>query len=165
MKKYLGIDIGGTAVKLGIVDELGNISHTAQYPVAFDAYKTPILDTVLQSCRLFLDDISISTKELSGIGVSATGQIDSEAGIVAGVGGNIRNWEGARIKDELEAAFALKATVVNDANCVAIGEQWTGSARGVSDVIVLTVGTGLGGGIIVNNRILLGQSGFGGEIG
>lgn len=165
MNKYLGIDIGGTAVKMGIVDETGSLLISGEAPVAFDHYDTPILQTVLKESEIFLNKNNIRPDDLYGIGISATGQIDAKNGIVAGSGGNIRNWEGSNLKDAFMKKYHLPVTVINDANCVALGEKWTGSAKNAKDVIVLTIGTGLGGGIIVNDQILLGQSGFGGEIG
>lgn len=163
--RYLGVDIGGTAVKIGIVDEKGNVECFDDYGVAFDGYKTPILDTVLKSTEDFIRDNQIDMDEIGGIGVSATGQIDTAKGIVAGVGGNIIHWRGAKLKKAFEERYDKKATVVNDANCAAIGEHWIGSAKGCTDAIVMTVGTGVGGGIIVNSEILLGHRGFAGEIG
>ncbi|XCP85656.1 ROK family protein [Roseburia hominis] len=163
--KYLGIDIGGTAVKMGIVNEAGEISFFCQAPVSFDNYRTPILETVLKVTENFLEENNIKPGELCGIGLSATGQIDTKKGIVAGSGGNIRNWDGTNLKEAFTQRYHLPVTVVNDANCVALGEKWVGSAKNARDVIVLTIGTGLGGGIIVNNQILLGQAGFGGELG
>lgn len=164
-KIYLGVDIGGTAVKIGLVDETGKILSTNQYSVSFDQYHTPILETVLKSTDLFLNSNKISTKDLSGIGISATGQIDTKQGIVTGSGGNLKNWEGINLKKAFSDQYHIPVTVVNDANCVALGEKWIGSAKDASNAIVLTIGTGLGGGIIINNQILLGQFGYGGEIG
>lgn len=89
MKQYLGIDIGGTAVKLGLVDEQGQVLARQEQSVSFDGYKTPILDTVLAAAQQFVAD---HPAELSGIGVSATGQIDSRKGIVAGTCGNLPNY-------------------------------------------------------------------------
>lgn len=163
--QYLGVDIGGTAVKLGIVDECGHISAEETYSVSFDHYQTPIIETVLTSIDRFLSENQIRLDTLSGIGVSATGQIDTQRGVVAGSGGNLKGWENTPIKALLEEKYSLKTTVVNDANCVAIGEKWIGSAKDASNALILTIGTGLGGGIIVDNEILLGKSGFGGEIG
>ena len=163
--KYLGIDIGGTAVKIGIVTEKGQILNKCSYDVAFDGYETPIFETVKKSIDLFLKDSNILAKELGGIGVSATGQIDSNIGSVVGVGGNIKNWCGTEIKKELEAIYNLKTTVINDANCMVIGEQWIGRARGYKNVIGITIGTGVGGGIIVDSKILLGSIGIAGELG
>ena len=163
--KYLGIDIGGTAVKMGIVTERGEILNKYSHDVAFDSYETPIFETVKKVIEIFLKDSNISANDLSGIGVSATGQIDSNIGSVAGVGGNIKNWCGTEIKKELEKIYNLKTTVVNDANCMVIGEQWLGGARGYKNVIGITIGTGVGGGIIVDSKILLGSIGIAGELG
>ena len=98
MKHYLGIDIGGTAVKLGIVDEAGAVLAKAEESVNFDGYRTPILTTVLKAAQAFLAAQNIPAESLAGIGVSATGQIDSRKGIVAGTCGNLPNYIGAPIK-------------------------------------------------------------------
>lgn len=161
---YLGVDIGGTAVKLGLVSKDGDQIKTDIYDVSFDGYETPILETVKKSIDKFLK-LNDATKKIKGIGVSATGQIDSKKGKVVGVGGNIKNWCGAEIKKELEEIYNVNTTVVNDANCMVIGEQWKGAAKGYNDVIGITIGTGVGGGIIVNSNILLGSVGIAGEIG
>lgn len=164
-KWYIGADIGGTSVKLGLVDETGHILCSELYDVAFDQYETPILETVIKSIKLFLEKNGTSAQQLNGIGVSATGGIDSVNGAVVGSAGHIRNWEGSRIKERMEESFHLPTTVLNDANAAALGEMWIGAARDIKNVIVMTVGTGIGGGIIVNSQILLGANGFAGEIG
>lgn len=165
MTKYLGIDIGGTFVKYALLSPAGEISARAEYPVAFDGYQTPILETVLRTSEAYLQKNCGGTGGLLGIGVSATGQIDCRSGIVAGTGGNIANWEGSRIKEQLTEKYKLPVTVINDANSVALGELWLGRAKGCRHVVVVTIGTGLGGGIIVDGNILLGRHGFGGELG
>jgi len=162
---YLGIDIGGTAVKMGIVSKLGEISSSCSFDVAFDKYETPIFETVKKAIDIFLKDNKIESKSLGGIGVSATGQVDSNIGSIIGVGGNIKNWCGTEIKKELELIYGIKTTVVNDANCMVIGEQWIGSAKGFKNVIGITIGTGVGGGIVVDSNILLGSIGIAGELG
>ena len=138
MKHYLGIDIGGTAVKLGIVDEAGMVLAKAEESVSFDGYRTPILTTVLKAAQTFLAAQSVPAESLAGIGVSATGQIDSRKGIVAGTCGNLPNYIGAPIKAELEKTFGLPVTVANDANCMTLGEVWVGGAKGYTDVIGVT---------------------------
>lgn len=163
---YLGIDIGGTAVKFGLVDEDGNmVSKVSEYPVRFDNYETPIIETVVKSARLFMEANSKSFTEIAGIGVSATGGINSKLGIVEGSAGHIKNWEGTNIKERLESEFGVKTEALNDANAAALGEMWKGAARGKDNVVVMTIGTGVGGGIIVDSKILLGTKGFAGEIG
>ena len=146
MKHYLGIDIGGTAVKLGIVDETGAVLAKAEESVSFDGYRTPILTTVLKAAQAFLAAQNVPAESLAGIGVSATGQIDSRKGIVAGTCGSLPNYIGAPIKAELEKTFGLPVTVANDANC-------------------MTLGTGVGGGILTGGRLLEGARGLGGELG
>ena len=98
-KTYLGVDIGGTAVKLGLVDENGRVLRRAERSVSFDGYKTPILDTVQAAIHEFL---TADAPRLEGIAVSATGQIDSRRGVVAGTCGNFPGWIGVDIKGTLE---------------------------------------------------------------
>ena len=145
-KMYLGVDIGGTAVKLGLVDENGQVVSRAERSVSFDGYKTPILDTVTAAIRDFI--APHDAPALAGIGVSATGQIDSRRGVVAGTCGNFPGWIGVDIKGTLEREFCLPVTVANDANCMLLGEVWAGAAKGYTDVIGVTLGTGVGGGIL-----------------
>ena len=145
-KMYLGVDIGGTAVKLGLVDENGQVVSRAERSVSFDGYKTPILDTVIAAIRDFI--APHDAPALAGIGVSATGQIDSRRGVVAGTCGNFPNYINSPIQAELERLFGLPVTVANDANCMLLGEVWAGAAKGYTDVIGVTLGTGVGGGIL-----------------
>ena len=154
MKQYLAIDIGGTAVKLGIVDETGAVGPKAEESVNFDGYQTPVLATVLKAAKAFVETQNIDVNTLEGVGVSATGQIDSRKGIVAGTCGNFPNYIGSPIKAALEQDFDLPVTVANDANCMTLGEVWVGGAQGYTDVIGVTLGTGVGGGILTGGRLL-----------
>ncbi len=162
---YLGIDIGGTAAKIGIVKDDGRILLTDSFSVSFDHYQTPIIDTVLKNTDAFLEKNNLSPSALSGIGVSATGQVNTLEGTIAGSAGHIANWLGTPVKAILEEHYHLPASVANDANCAVIGEQWQGAAKDCANVIMITVGTGVGGGIIVNNRLLSGAVGIAGELG
>ena len=165
MKQYLAIDIGGTSVKLGIVDEGGCVLAKAEQSVCFDYYETPILTTVLSASEQFLKEQDVRPQSLAGIGVSATGQIDTHTGTVVGTCGSLPNYIGSPIKAELEAKFGLPVTVANDANCMTLGEVWVGAAQGCTDVIGVTLGTGVGGGILTGGRLLEGARGLGGELG
>ena len=165
MKQYLAIDIGGTAVKLGIVDETGAVGSKAEESVSFDGWQTPILTTVLAAAERFLTARGEDPQALEGIGVSATGQITSHTGVVVGTCGNLPNYIGSSIKEQLEAKFHRPVTVANDANCMTLGEVWVGGAKGYTDVIGVTLGTGVGGGILTGGRLLEGARGLGGELG
>lgn len=162
---YLGIDIGGTAAKIGIVRDDGQILLTDSFSVSFDHYQTPIIDTVVKNTDAFLQKNCISPSALAGIGVSATGQVNTLTGTIAGSAGHIANWLGTPVKAILEEHYHLPVSVANDANCAVIGEQWQGAAKDCANVIMITVGTGVGGGIIVNNRLLSGAIGIAGELG
>ena len=147
MKQYLAIDIGGTSVKLGLVDETGGILAKAEESVSFDGWQTPILTTVLAAAERFLTARGEDPQALEGIGVSATGQINSHTGVVAGTCGNLPNYIGSSIKEQLEAKFHRPVTVANDANCMCLGEVWVGGAKGYTDVIGVTLGGGLLGAV------------------
>ena len=164
-KQYLAIDIGGTSVKLGIVDETGAVLAKAEESVSFDGYETPILTTVCKAAKAFVEAQGLSPAALVGVGVSATGQIDSRAGTVVGTCGNLPHYIGSPIKAELESLFGLPVTVANDANCMCLGEVWVGGAKGYTDVIGVTLGTGVGGGILTGGHLLEGSRGLGGELG
>ena len=162
---YLGIDIGGTEVKIGTLTRNGKILQTRSYAVNFDGYNTPILKTVLKSVQDFLEETGQKSEDMRAIGVSATGTINTRDGIVAGSAGHIKNWEGSRIREEMQDTFQLPVWVLNDANAAALGEVWLGAAKGRKNVVVVTIGTGVGGGIILDGKILLGANGYAGELG
>lgn len=158
----LGIDVGGTAVKLGWVSLEGTLLARDEHPVDFDGYQTPILDTMLGATAQFC----AATATLpDAIGISATGQIDEDAGYVAGSCGNLPGWVGTQLRAAFAAAYAVPVTVMNDANCALLGEQWVGAATGARDVVLVTLGTGVGGGLLAGGRVIRGARGFGGELG
>lgn len=162
MRNYLGVDIGGTAVKIGIVNEVGEVLKHTEERVDFDAYATPIIETVVKTIHHFLNDNVLA---LTGIAVSAAGQVDVCKGSVIGTCGNLPNYIGSNFKDRFQEEFKLTCTVVNDANCMLLGEKWIGSCREHAHVVGITLGTGVGGGVLINNQILLGHKGLAGEVG
>lgn len=163
--RYIGIDIGGTQVKFGLVSQDGCVSETIAFDVAFDGYETPIMDTVMEKLIWYMQEHHLTEENIQGIGVSATGQIDVANGVVAGTAGHIKNWDGCRIKDRIKSVYNGPVSVMNDANCAALAEQWLGGAKDATDAVLITVGTGIGGGIIVDSKILCGYRGVGAEIG
>ena len=158
----LGIDIGGTAVKMGLVDEKGRIHVRHEASVCDDHYETPILTTVIKEAQMFLQN---STAKIEGIGVSATGQIDTATGTVIGTNGKIPQYEGSKIKREMERSFDVPVFVLNDANAAVLGESFAGSAKGMQHVVMITVGTGVGGGVVLDGKLLGGTRGIAGELG
>ncbi len=102
---------------------------------------------------------------LVGVGVCAAGQIDWEKGVVVYASPNIPGWTGTPVKSVLEARLELPVTVDNDANAAAYGEWWVGAGKGARSLVMLTIGTGIGGGVILNGQVLRGSNWRGGEIG
>ena len=143
MKQYLAIDIGGTAVKLGIVDEEGRVLSRTEQSVCFDNYETPILTTVLSAAEQFLKEQAVEPQGLAGIGVSATGQVDDRAGVVIGTNGKIPGYEGSRIKEEMESRFHLPVWVLNDANAAVLHRaQEDPALNGMGTTVVVSIAAG-----------------------
>lgn len=158
----LALDIGGTAVKIGIINERGDILYRKEHSVSFDGYQTPILDTSVRYARQAAEDSGLA---FAGIGISATGQIDLHSGTVIGTCGNLPGWVGVPLKDVFEAIFGLPAMVMNDADCALLGESRIGAAMDCRNVLMVTLGTGVGGGVMADGKILGGRNGLAGEIG
>ena len=166
-RQYIGVDIGGTSVKLGIVDEEGKVlsRREVEYQKAYENGGThTVMETIADNIRKLADDNG-GTDLFSGIGVSAAGCINSVKGCVAKNGGNVKGWAHTEVCRILHERFGIPVTLANDANCAVLGELWTGAARGYTDVLGITVGTGIGGGVITGGRLLEGSHGFGGELG
>jgi glucokinase len=158
----LSIDVGGTAVKFGMITREGVLISRGEADVSFDGYLTPILNTVLHQAERFLAQ---QKHAIEGIGISATGQVDDRTGVVIGTNGNIPGYEGTPFKAALEEKFKVPVQVLNDANAAVLGEHFMGEAQGVDDVIMVTLGTGVGGGIICGGALLSGSRGIAGELG
>ena len=162
-KRYIGVDIGGTAVKTGIIDEDGKVLVKSETPYS-KTLDENVMQTVIRSIREISEDYR-DISLFSGIGVSAAGSIDTKNGCVAINGGNVPDWGGTEVCRILRKEFGLPVSIANDANCVALAEDWTGAGKGCSDMICVTLGTGVGVGIISGGRLVEGNSGFGGEVG
>ena len=155
----LAIDIGGTMIKYGLVSSDGEILSTDK--IETEAEKG--LENILNK----IDNIFKRYKENNpvGIAVSGTGQINGIIGKVIGGNPIIPNWIGTNLVKILEEKYNLPAVLENDVNCVALGEKWIGAGKDLSNFICLTIGTGIGGGIILNNQLFRGENFVAGEFG
>ena len=155
----LAIDIGGTMIKYGLVSSDGKILSTDK--IKTEASKG--LNNILNK----IDNIFKGYKENNpvGIAVSGTGQINGMIGKVIGGNPIIPNWIGTNLVKILEEKYNLPAVLENDVNCVALGEKWIGAGKDLSNFICLTIGTGIGGGIILNNQLFRGENFVAGEFG
>ncbi len=163
MSKYaFGVDIGGTTVKLGFFDKEGNILDKWEIPTILDNEGAAILPDIVKSIRGKMEERGISEEDLVGIGVGVPGTVDKKGNL--GGCANIA-WRSFNIPEAVQAYINVPVKAGNDANVAAFGEMWKGAGKGHENVVAVTLGTGVGGGIIVEGEILAGSIGGGGEIG
>ena len=163
MSKYaFGVDIGGTTVKLGLFGEDGSVLEKWEIPTDKKENGEHILPDVAASIEKKLAEKKIVKDEVIGVGVGAPGPIDSEGTVNHAV--NL-GWGVCNIPEKLNALLALPVKAANDANIAAYGEMWKGGGAGCRDMVAVTLGTGVGGGIISDGRMITGTAGAGGEIG
>ena len=154
MENYLAIDVGGTALKIGLLTEEGEILES-------DSKKTPkTLDAFYQ----IIEDTFHEYECVKGLALSLPGAVDSETGIIGGSSA-LDYIHGPNIKEELEKRLQVRVEMENDANCAALAEVWKGAASDVNDCCFIVSGTGIGGAVVKNKRIHKGQHLHGGEFG
>ncbi len=164
MAKYVfGVDIGGTTVKLGLFDTDGNVSDKWEIPTRTENSGTNILPDIAKSIQDKMSEKGIDKAEVAGVGVGAPGPVDGDGIIHKAV--NL-GWGELNLKKELTALLGgMRVEGGNDANVAALGEMWKGGGQGHKNLVAVTLGTGVGGGIIINGKIMTGATGSGGEIG
>ena len=164
MSKYaFGVDVGGTTVKLGLFDKEGNVLDKWEIPTNKANKGKAILPDIAKSILAKMDEKGIKEEDLAGIGLGAPGAVDDNGTLVGGAV-NI-GWEPFNIPDAIHAYINVPVKAANDANAAAFGEMWQGGGKGYNNMVAVTLGTGVGGGIIINGRLLSGATGAGGEIG
>lgn len=163
MKKYaFGVDIGGTTCKIGFFETSGKLLDKWEIKTNTENHGESILSDVAKAVDNKLAQESISKEEVQGIGVGVPGPVNSEGVVERCV--NL-GWGTVDVEAELGSLTGLMVRAGNDANVAALGEMWQGGAKGCKDVVMVTLGTGVGGGIIVNGKVVAGFNGAGGEIG
>ncbi len=164
MKKYaFGVDIGGTTVKIGLFDKDGCVLDKWEIPTVKDNGGDSVLPDVADSIKAKMAEKGIDNDDIEGVGVGAPGAVDGDGTLVNGAV-NI-GWGEFNIPMVLSGYLNLPVKAGNDANVAAFGEMWQGGGKGYTDLVAVTLGTGVGGGIIVNGKIVIGANGAGGEIG
>lgn len=159
---YIGVDIGGMTIKTGIVDKSGNIISKSAIETEKIPPKTQI-EKVGEQITKLLQSSNLSFDDILGIGVGCPGAINGKRGIV-GYSSNLK-WTDFHLKDELERVTGKPVRVANDADAATLGEVIFGSAKDYNTVIMLTLGTGVGGGIVIDKKLYEGTNGMVGELG
>ena len=162
MKYGFGIDIGGTTVKLAYFDAEGTLLSKWEIPTNKENEGRQILPDIAESVRKYLDDNKIKDESIIGIGLGVPGAINAEGVVNRCV--NL-GWGVMNIEKPLAELTGFPVKAGNDANVAALGECWKGGGRGYNSMVMATLGTGVGGGIIIDGKILFGVHGAGGEIG
>ncbi|UFT97776.1 ROK family glucokinase [Radiobacillus kanasensis] len=164
-KKFLvGIDIGGTSIKMAVFEDDGTIIDKWEIPTNKDNQGVSIPGDIWTSLENKLKEHSIDPKEVQGMGVGAPGFIDSDTGSIYEAV-NIGWKKNFDLGKQLQALSGLPVFVDNDANLAALGENWKGAGNLAENLIAITIGTGVGGGIITNGQVVNGSNGTAGEIG
>ncbi|MFZ3588142.1 ROK family glucokinase [Bacillus sp. DJP31] len=162
-KWLVGIDLGGTTIKMAFITVEGEITHKWEIPTDLSNDGENITSHIASAIEEKLQQLGETKDVLAGIGMGAPGPVQMDTGLIyeaVNIG-----WKDYPLKKHLEEATGLPAFVDNDANIAALGEMWKGAGGGATNVIVVTLGTGVGGGIIANGEVIHGANGAGGEIG
>lgn len=163
MMYYICIDIGGTSIKYGVLSEKGEIFIDGTVSTKVTEKENFILSDVKKLIRNILDEYI--NYEIKGICVSTAGVVNPEKGEIAYAGPTIPKYTGTKIKEELEKEFSISCEVENDVNCAGLGEYWKGAGKGSKSMVCLTIGTGIGGSVILDGKLLNGIGYTAGEIG
>jgi glucokinase len=160
MTQVIGIDLGGTAIKLGRFSEDGichqSLTMPTPHPATPEAVLAAMVDAISQ-----LEPVENAVKSI-GIGTPGPADVD---GRIARLAINLKNWQNVPLADWLEAKTGLPTILANDANCAGLGEAWLGAGRQFKNLILLTLGTGVGGAIILDGQLFVGHQGAAGELG
>jgi glucokinase len=159
-----GVDLGGTTTKIAFISQEGEILHKWEIPTDNSNEGEYITTNIAKSIDEKLNELGQSKEILAGVGMGAPGPVDYETGIILNAV-NLGWKDNFPLQSSLEEATKLPAAVENDANAAALGEMWQGAGNGANDLVFVTLGTGVGGGVVANGNIVQGVNGAGGEIG
>ncbi len=157
-----GVDIGGTTIKFGIFDMEGTLHGDWEINTDKTENGRHIIEQIALSIESVIQKAGMEPGQIAGIGLGVPGPVLESGEVINAPNLGWRNWN---VKKELEQLLGLKVRIGNDANVAALGEMWAGSGMGCKSLVLLTLGTGVGGGIVQNGRLIYGAHGGGGEIG
>ena len=158
----IGLDLGGTNLRAAAVDRDGKMLDSVSGRTAYSAGREAIVGDMVEAIVTMRERLGV--ENLKGIGVAVPGFIQLEQGVIRN-SNNLASLENFPIRDELSKRLGTQVILENDANAAALGEKWIGAGRGVDDLVLLTLGTGIGGGVISRGDVLRGFLGMAGELG
>lgn len=158
----IGVDLGGTNLRVAAVSGEGEVLEKSSHPTTYENGPVGVVDDMVGVIRKLRD--KLGEHELAGVGIGVPGFIDKDTGVIIG-SANLPGFSGFPIRDTIQNHLGTTIILENDANAAALGEKWLGAGKDVDDLILMTLGTGIGGGIVSGGRILRGFRGMAGEIG
>jgi glucokinase len=161
---YLGIDLGGTNIKSGVVDDEGRVLSTVSVPTEAEQGPQAGLDHLSEAGRRAVEASGVPWDRISGVGLGSPGTMDIPAGLLIDPP-NLPGWQNLPIRDLLAERLGKPMVLQNDGNAAAFGEYWTGAGKDARSMVMFTLGTGIGGGIVVEGRIHEGRHSHGAECG
>lgn len=162
-KYYLGIDLGGTFIKGGVVDSEGTIVVRDKVPTESEKGADGVVENIVALCRSLMEKAGLSASDVVGVGMGVPGMIDSDNGNV--IYSNNLGWEDFSIADKVTKALGLPVKIANDANVAALGETRFGCGKDYKNSVMLTLGTGVGSGIVIDGKLFAGNRSAGAEMG
>ncbi len=160
---YVGIDLGGTNIAAGIVDAEGRIIKKGSVPTGRERSSLDIIKDMCDLVLSLMKDLGITEKDLHSIGIGSPGAPDRKNGVI--LYANNLPFRNVPMRDEIQKIINVPVYLENDANCAAIAESVAGAAKGAEYAVIITIGTGIGGGVIINNKLYTGFNGAAGELG
>ena len=165
MGKYVvGIDIGGTNIKTGILKKSGEIVKSYSMKTQASKGSEDVLERIKAHVEEILKENDIDKKDVLGVGMGIPGPVNTDSGVV-NFCPNMKGWDNFPAAKKLEEKLGLDVKVGNDVNVITLGEVWLGAAKGYKNVVGITLGTGIGGGFVINGKLVSGISGAAGEVG
>ena len=164
MSKYLfGIDLGGTTAKIGLISEEGRLFEKWEIPTRIEDFGKNILPDLAAAIEKGISENGLTKDDILGVGLAVPGAVMNESDVAVCV--NLNGWGGCNIAEQFSSMIGIPVKAANDANAAALGELWQGGGKGSHNMVLVTLGTGVGGGIIIDGKLLVGAHGAGGEIG
>ena len=165
MEYAIGIDLGGTSIKYALVDKAGNSFFEGKLPSFASVSAAKVMEQLIKAATLLKDEAAKQDWNVLGIGLGTPGIVDETNRIVLGGAENIIGWENIDVASLMEKQMSLPVVVGNDANLMGLGETKYGAGRGCTHVVFLTVGTGIGGAVIIDGKLFNGYANRGTELG
>jgi glucokinase len=161
---YVGLDVGGTTMKAAVVDDQGKPFRSVSMPTEPLKGQDFGLAVMCETIRMAVAEAGLTMKDITALGVATPGPMDIKRGMILDPA-NLKPWLNVPVRQHVADHFGLPTAYQNDANAAALGEYWVGAGKQAESMVLFTLGTGIGGGIIIRDMVLEGQHSHGGELG